>query len=169
MNDEQGRQEMLGLGAVRVPVLRMGDRWIYAYVLDDIAKFLGIERDGAANAITRRSSTPKMDRLLAFAQSYLRAFPPDQLHLSLPGRKRDVYGLSCHLFTVPYDLIALKEGDTFGLRPVPEWVRTAEDVATFGNEVRREMRGWFKAGKPMLRMESIGDDDIRYQIRPPLF
>ncbi len=132
-------------GQLRVPIVTIEDRWAYAGDLDDVADFLGIARTGHRMLPPRRL-IEKYDAILAAAQRYLRAFPAEAIGMTVPRReKRDMRELGYHVFAIAEDLMHLKDGDEYlqGTGPVPETVRSFDDIIAYGDEMRRRLRDWF--------------------------
>lgn len=136
--------ELKELGQFRVPVLRSGDRVVYAGSLDDVADLLGIARTG------HRMLAPKRlfetyDVILEAAQRYLRAFPPERMSMTVPRReKRDMRQLGYHVFAIAEDLMRVRDGDEYtqGNWPIPDTVQTFDDIVAYGDQIRARLRAW---------------------------
>jgi hypothetical protein len=145
-----------------VPVVQSDGRWVHAASLEHVADLLGIERS-AHRALPPSDLTEKYDAILAAAQRYLRAFPPEQIGATVPRREqRDMRKLGYHVFAIADDLIAIKEGGTYiqGNGPVPDAIRTFDDIVAYGDDVRQRLRSWY-AEQPrelwaMVRTTSYG-------------
>lgn len=139
--------ELQGLGAYRVPVVRSGDRVVYAGSLDDVADLLGIARTGHRMLLPEQL-VQKYDTILQAAQRYLRAFPPEQIGMKVPRReRRDMRQLGYHVFAIADDLMQVRDGDEYtqGNWPVPESVRTFGDIIAYGDDIRARLRKWHAA------------------------
>lgn len=130
-----------------VPVV-LGERgWVHAGNLDAVADLLGIEPTGH-RALPPEKLAEKYDVVLAAAQRYLRAFPPEEIHRTVPRRdQRDMRQLGYHVFAIADDLMTVKDGDTYrqGNGPVPGDVRSFDDVIAYGDRVRKRFHEWFAA------------------------
>ena len=145
--DPAGMDELRALGALMVPVVAVGGRWVPGGVLDEVAKFLGLEQI-AHPMLAPDVLSVKLDEVMAAAQRYILAFPRAKMGMTVPGReKRDMRELSYHIFAIPIDFITVKDGEhyTQGNKPIPESVQTPEQIAAYGDEARRTMKEWFAA------------------------
>ena len=138
-------EELRALGALTVPVVSRGDKWVPAGVLNEVAEFLGID-NVVHTMLAPKELSLRLDQVMAAAQRYILAFPRDKMGMTVPNReKRDMRELSYHIFAIPIDFITVKDGDVYsqGNAPIPEAVRTPEDIAAYGDEARAIMRDWF--------------------------
>jgi hypothetical protein len=150
VNDSQAMAELKELGQFRVPVVRSGDRVIYAGNLDDVAGFLGIAPTGHCMLPPERLFE-KYDAVLEAVQRYLRAFPPDRIRMTVPRReKRDMRQLGYHVFAIAEDLMRVRDGDEYtqGNWPVPERIRSFDDIVAYGDEIRGKLRAWQATKNP---------------------
>ena len=110
-----------------------------------MADLLGIER-GAHKALPPADLAQKLDVILAAAQRYLLAFPPQHISVTVPRREqRDMRQLGYHVFAIADDLVGIKENGTYvqGNGPVPETVCTFGDIIGYGDDVRKRLRSWY--------------------------
>lgn len=138
-------EELRALGALTVPVVSRGNRWVPAGVLNEIAEFLSID-SVSHTMLSPQELSVRLDQIMAAAQRYILAFPRDKMGMTVPNReKRDMRELSYHIFAIPIDFITVKDGEVYtqGNHPIPESVRTPEDIAAYGDEARGIMREWF--------------------------
>ena len=125
---------------------------MHAASLEHVADLLGIERS-AHKALPPAELVEKFDAILSAAQRYLRAFPPEHIGATVPRREqRDMRQLGYHVFAIADDLIGIKEGGTYvqGNGPVPESVRTFDDIVAYGDDVRGRLRSWYAKQAPEL-------------------
>lgn len=142
--------ELRSLNQLRVPVVTVDGRSAYAGDLDEIADFLGIARTGH-RMLSPQQLAEKYDAILTAAQRYLRSFPPHWLGMTVPRReKRDMRELGYHVFAVADDLIAVKDGDDYrqGTGPVPERIRSVDDIVAYGEDVRVRLGHWISHRPP---------------------
>lgn len=128
-----------------MPVVLKEGRWVHAGSLDRVADLLGIE-PAQHRMLAPAELVEKLDAVLAAAQRYLRAFPPEQLGATVPRREqRDMRQLGYHVFALVDDLMNVKEGDVYvqGNGPVPESIRGFDDIVAYGEGVRRRLRDWY--------------------------
>ena len=156
-NDVEAMEELLALGVLRPPVVKVGQRWVRAGPkLNAVAELLGIappERDDlAVDELYRRLSG-----ILSGAQTYVGAIPPDKLLTTeVPRRKRNLRELSFHVFMIPLDLVEhVEDGEPFvqGTQPVPDAIQTPDDLVAFARSVRARLTTWY-ASKPAAYWET---------------
>ena len=143
----EAMEELDGLGAQSVPVVAQGKRFVFAQDLGDLARFIGVEFDRAQ--LPPAELVRKLDLILAATQRYLGQFPAAVLAEGLPGRERSVLDLGYHIFVIPVAFIDAAHGarltfDYFERRPAPE-MRTAAQVAAYGETVRAALRDWWRS------------------------
>lgn len=142
--------QLRSLNQLRVPVVTVDGRSAYAGDLDEIADFLGIARTGH-RMLSPQQLAEKYDAILMAAQRYLRSFPPHWLGMTVPRReKRDMRELGYHVFAIADDLIAVKDGDDYrqGTGPVPERIRSVDDIVAYGEDVRVRLGHWISHRPP---------------------
>ena len=118
---------------------------MHAGSLEHVSEFLGVE-GSAHRALPPSELVEKLDAILAAAQRYLRAFPPEQISATVPRREqRDMRHLGYHVFAIVDDLINIKEGAPYiqGNGPVPDSIRSFDDIVAYGDGVRGKLRAWY--------------------------
>ena len=146
---------MRALGALTVPVVAVGERWVSAASLDHVADLLGIDRSGH-RMLAPSELVEKYDAIFAAVEAYLRVFPAERIGMTVPRReKRDMRELGYHIFAIADDLMTVREGDVYrqGNAPVPEDIRTFADIVAYGGGVRGRLRDWFVQQPPELWRE----------------
>ena len=141
---------MRALGALTVPVVAVGERWVSAASLDHVADLLGIDRSGH-RMLAPIELVQKYDDIFAAAQRYLRVFPPERISMTVPRReKRDMRELGYHVFAIADDLIAVRDGDVYrqGNAPVPDQIQTFDQIVAYGDGVRNRLRDWYAEQPP---------------------
>jgi glutaredoxin len=157
-DDEGGWEELQRLGPRSVPVVSKGDRFVFAQVLDDVAKFLGLELK--EERLSPAALAERLDAVLTVAEAGIAALPDEALERTLPGRNRSYRALGYHIFHIPEALLdALDEGSTLVAERVnelpPDEMRTGRDVAAHGARVRARFRDWWATTPdPMQPMET---------------
>ncbi|MGH7715281.1 MAG: hypothetical protein ACREML_04710, partial [Vulcanimicrobiaceae bacterium] len=122
---------------------------------DHVAELLGIERSGH-RMLDPVQLIEKYDAIFDATQRYLRVFPPEQIGMTVPRRdKRDMRELGHHVFAIADDLMTVREGDTYrqGNAPIPDAIRTFEDILAYGEGVRNRLRDWYGGQSPELWRE----------------
>jgi glutaredoxin len=148
-DDEGGWEELRRLGPRSVPVVSKGDRFVFAQVLDDVARFLGL--DFAAERLAPGELVRRLEAILAIAEAGVRALPEAALGRTLPGRNRSYRALGYHIFRIPEAFLeALDEGVPLAAERVnllpPDGMRTGEDIARYGAGVRERLGRWWEGG-----------------------
>ncbi len=146
---------MRALGALTVPVVAVGERWVSAASLDHVADLLGIDRSGYA-MLAPMELVEKYDTIFAAAQRYLRVFPAERIGMTVPRReKRDMRELGYHIFAIADDLIIVRDGDVYqqGNAPIPDAIQTFNEIVAYGDGVRNRLRDWYAEQPPELWRE----------------
>jgi glutaredoxin len=148
-DDEGGWEELRRLGPRSVPVVSKGDRFVFAQVLDDVAKFLGL--DFAAERLAPAALVDRLETILEIAEAGVRALPDEALERTLPGRNRSYRALGYHIFRIPEAFLdALDEGVPLVAERVnalpPDAIRTGDDIARYGAGVRARLARWWEGG-----------------------
>lgn len=150
MNDPAGRERMLALGVRNIPLLVRGAEYVFGQALEDVAKFVGV-RGFREEKLEPDTLMRKWQTVLAAGQRYIRQFPQDRLDERLiDTRDQSIHHMGYHVFRI---------GDAFletVLNGVEDWVavsiasppatlRTGEDVAHYGESVKRRLGEWWRA------------------------
>lgn len=139
--------ELRALGARSVPVVARGDKYVFAQIIGDVVKFLGLE-EKTGPELSPAQLAKRLDLVLQAAQRYTRQMPEAALEQQLPDRPRSYRVLLHHVFQIPNAFIDAMEGGTLSYEnmvsePGPE-MRTTEDIAAFGEQVRRRVAAWWE-------------------------
>ena len=139
-------QTLAALGARSIPVVTLGNEFVFAQDIDVLAKFVGIE--------LKRDMLPvdelvlRIDLILAAAQRYLMQLPESVLSINLPGRDRSYLDLGFHAFTIPLAFLDAARGKELTFAHFERFpdadMRSAEKVFAFGATVREEMNEWWR-------------------------
>ena len=144
--NEAGWAELQRLGPRSVPVVSRGDRFVFAQVLDDVAKFLGIEV--RQERLSPAELVRRLDDVLTAAQAGIRLLPDEALGRMLPGRNRTYRELGHHLFRIPEAFLDSVGGSPLAAEHVnlgpPDAMRTAADIADYGAGVQLRWRDWWR-------------------------
>jgi uncharacterized damage-inducible protein DinB len=138
--------ELRRLGARSVPVVSRGDRFVFAQLIGDVVEFLGLDISTAPQ-LAPAELVQRLDAVLTAAQRYTRQMPQEALALELPNRPRSYRVLLHHVFQIPAAFVDAMEGGTLSYENMvaepPEYMRTPEDIAEFGEQVRRRVAAWW--------------------------
>jgi glutaredoxin len=145
-DDPGGWEELQKLGPRTVPVVAIGERFVFAQVLEDVAKFIGIEL--RQERLAPRELVAKLDDILTAAQEGIRRIPDASLGRKLPGRDRTYRQLGHHIFRIPDAFLeamagAVLSADRTNLEP-PEAMQTAAAIAAYGADVQLRVRQWWQ-------------------------
>lgn len=143
-------EALRALGARTVPIVAKGDRYVFAQSLKVVAEFVGLSGDfGPALAPTELVS--RLDRILAGVQRFVRQLPEGELETKLKNRNRTYRQLSHHVFRIPEAFVdAVSGGHQLTYEaltaPPPEDLRSGQDIAAYGGEVREKVESWSRSG-----------------------
>jgi len=139
--------ELEALGVHSVPVVARDSEYVFAQELRDVARFVGVTME--STLLSKEALIRKLDLVLAAAQRYLEQLPADRLNDTLPGRNRSYLDLVYHLFVIPIAFLDAAGGgelteEHFTRKP-PADMRSADDVASFGQQVRTDLQLWWES------------------------
>jgi hypothetical protein len=152
------QQEVVRLGAPRVPAVAYRGRIAHGWNPAGYAKLLGVPYTGIPE-LSPKELADRLDAILARVQDWLRRTPPDKLTLEGPGRKRELRQLGFHIFRLSAAFVDSMEGD--GLQEswlqeqAPAEMRAGSDIAVFGAGVRARIRGWFAKASGVAWQEPV--------------
>ena len=153
-DDAGGWEELQRLGPRSVPVVSKGDRFVFAQVLDDVAKFLGLELK--EDRLAPAALAERLDGILTVAKAGVTALPDEALESTLPGRNRSYRALGYHIFRIPEAFLeALDRGEKLvpervNLLPGEE-IKTGADIARYGEGVRARFKAWWESAPDAQR------------------
>lgn len=142
---------MQRLGARSIPIVSKGDEFVFAQVLQDVVEFLGIDEDTGPQL----SPTELCERYLSIldkAIAQTRQMPDAHLERELPNRPRSWRVLMHHLFQIPVAFLDMEDtGETLAYEKLveapPDNMKTAEQIAAFGEQVQARFAAWFQKVK----------------------
>jgi hypothetical protein len=135
------------LGARGLPVVARDGQFVYAQVISDVIKFLGLNESGGP-ALAPAALAARADVVLATAARLVRQFPDPALANVLPNRPRSWRVLAHHVFQIPVAFLEMEEKRTRLEQEVmnagpPEDMLTSASIAAFGESVRQRFAGWW--------------------------
>jgi glutaredoxin len=96
----EAMEELRELGVRTVPVVRLGDRYVFAQELADVSRFLG--KDVQFRRLGPSELIEKWLNVLEAAQRHVVQMPPERLaERATPGRDRSIRDLAYHIYQVP--------------------------------------------------------------------
>lgn len=140
--------ELQRLGARSVPVVARGDRFVFAQLVGDVVKFLGLDAKTGPE-LSPAELVERLDRILEAAQRYTRQMPAAALERQLPNRPRSYRVLLHHVFQIPTAFLDAVEGGALTYdnmtAPPPDEMTAPEQIAAFGETVQHRVRAWWDA------------------------
>ncbi len=136
------------LGAKSVPVVAIGEKFVFAQSLADVAELLGMEYD-VTPELSPGELVERLDLVLAAAARLVRQLPDDVLESNVLNRERSFRELSHHIFRLAdaFLEVTIEAGGTLGREhlnsPAPDAMRTGDDIAAFGETVRLRLKAWW--------------------------
>lgn len=154
---EGGMDELASLGARTVPVVAKGNRFVFCQDLNDLAEFVGVNL--SLPRLSPADLVAKLDLVLGAAQRYVVQLSGDTLDTGLPGRDRTYRDLAYHVFMIPVGFLDAARGgeltfEHFEQKP-PEAMRTAAQVASFGDAVRQRLAEWWSDASALDSLEPV--------------
>jgi glutaredoxin/uncharacterized damage-inducible protein DinB len=145
----EAMEDLRELGVRTVPVVRLGDRYVFAQELADVSRFLG--RNVQFRRLAPSELIEKWLNVLEAAQRHVVQMPPERLaERATPGRDRSIRDLAYHIYQVPDAFLQALEDGVEDLTsvynaPPPPGVKTSEDIRAYGASVTARVRRWWAA------------------------
>lgn len=160
---------LLRLGARSVPVVAVGEKFVIAQSLSDVAKLIGIEHDSTP-ALSPDELVRRLDNVLAAAIRLTRQIPEHALGRDVGNRKRSFRQFGYHIFRIVEAFLedTIERGETLLLEHLnadaPDDIRDADDIAAYGEAVRRRLNDWWSAEPDRAAARTVptywGDQDL---------
>ena len=140
-------------------MLSRGDQWVFAQNIGHVVKFLGLN-EATGPVLSPDQLVARLSHFLETASRIIRQMPDSHLTTEVPNRPRSYKILSHHIFRIPEALLEVAGGVSLTNEmtgaPPPDSLRTFNDIATFGEGVRKNLDAWWaakadKSGKDTLR------------------
>ena len=147
LDNDEAIAEMQRLGARSIPIVSKGDKFVFAQVLQEVVDFLGIEEDTGPQ-LTPTELCERYLSILDKAIAQTRLMPDAHLGKELPNRPRSWLVLMHHLFQIPVAFLDMEDtGETLTYEKLveapPADMKSAEEIATFGEQVKARFAAWF--------------------------
>jgi uncharacterized damage-inducible protein DinB len=169
-DDPGGMDALLALGVKALPVVAVGEKFVIAQSLADVARLIGIDYD-AGPELTPDELVRKLDAVLAAAARLVRQLPPERLPDDVKGRARSLRQLSYHIFRIVEAFldVTIERGARLELdhlnAPVPDAMRSTGAIAEYGEGVRRRLAAWWagEADRTLARTAEVywGEQPLR--------
>jgi hypothetical protein len=158
--------ELRRLGARSVPILSRGDEWVFAQNLGHVVKFLGLnEKTGPE--LSPDQLAAKIDLILGAATRLIRQMPDSHLTTEVPNRPRSYKVLAHHIFRIQEVFLEMASGTTLTYEALAgqpsEDMRTFDDIATFGEQIRSNVATWWAA-----KADKSGKDPVSTYYGPQI-
>jgi glutaredoxin len=145
-DDEQGMAALRELGARSVPVVALGERFVYAQSLADVVAFLGLNLR-LSERLPPGELARRVGAVLRAALRYVPQVPAEQLNADVRNRKRSARVLAHHVFRIVEAFLEAASGATLSyestvLPPAPD-MRTQADIVRYGEAVLARFEQWW--------------------------
>jgi uncharacterized damage-inducible protein DinB len=136
------------LGARSVPVVAVGDDFVFAQSLSDVAELLGIDYDSTPE-LSPDELVDRLDGVLAAAMRLVAQIPAEALGDDVMNRARSYRQLSFHIFEIVEAFLerTVKQGVTLELEHLnadaPDDIQTTADITAHGAAVRARLNAWW--------------------------
>ena len=145
----EAMNDLLAFGVKTVPVVARGGEFVFAQALEDVSRFIG--RDFQHQRLAPPALVDKWLTVLRAAQRHARQIPESKLQeRAVQSRDRSIRDLAYHVYQVPDAFLQALEHGVQDLTsvynaPPPASVKTAEQIAAYGNSVEQRIEAWWKA------------------------
>jgi hypothetical protein len=146
VNTPGGMEQLKAMGLRNVPVVAIGERYTFAQNLKDVARFVGVALN--RSQLPASVLAPRYDAILETAQGLVRQVPLEQLgERVIPNRPRLIRPFLYHIFRIGEAFLIAYDGEPYSntlanVEP-PDSVRTPEQIAAYGQEVRERLQSWW--------------------------
>lgn len=136
------------LGARSVPVVAVGDDFVFAQSLSDVAELLGLDYDSTPE-LSPDELVRRLDVVLAAAGRLVAQIPAEALGDDVMNRARSYRQLSFHIFEIVEAFLerTIKQGVTLELdhlnADAPENIQTSAHITAYGAAVRKRLQEWW--------------------------
>jgi glutaredoxin len=143
--DPEAMIRLAELGVRSVPVVILGDRFVFAQYLDDVAAFLSLDANGAATHDPGALGA-RLAALLEIAHDVTTRLPEAIFRENLPGRDRSYFVVAHHVFQIAHAARlgipagALHDADSLA-EPTTD-LATRADLLAFAGQVLAEVGAW---------------------------
>lgn len=147
-SDPGAQEAMRALGARSVPVVAVGERFIYPQKIADIVAFLGLEAQ-LEERLPPEELVRRIDIVLPAAQRYIAQIPDAVLDVKFRNSVRLLRGIAHHVFRIVEAFVeAMEEGVELTnelIMDATELVQPGDDVIAYGERVHARFDAWWAA------------------------
>ena len=149
-NTPGGAEQLEKLGARGLPVVAIGDRWVFAQSTRVVAEFVGVPLGGLP-PLPPKELVNRMDKILSGALRFAAQIPPSEFDRLLPKRNRTYSDLAWHIFRIADSFLISANGGVLTFESIaegkPDTVRTTDDIVAFGTDVHARVLQWWDRTK----------------------
>jgi len=147
--NEAAMAALAKLGARSVPVVARGDRFVFAQAIGDVIEFLGLQV-APQERLAPEALMAKLELVLTAATRYVRQLPDAELDKAFRNRNRPIRVLAHHVFRIVEGFLeSMRDGRELTyeriMQAMPATMRSAEDVARYGEGVLTQAKQWWAA------------------------
>ncbi len=139
--------DMERLGIPLVPATVVGEQFVHGWNPGQLAALVGVPFDDTP-ALSPRELAETLDNILYYNQHLVTRLTAAQLALKHPERDRTLRDLAFHVFRLSAAFVDCMEQRRFLeewlLEGAPPDVRSGDDIAAYGQQVRDRIGAWFE-------------------------
>lgn len=145
--------EIVKAGFRSVPVVRRGDRYMYAQNLDELAEMLGVLRNH--RRLSEKELLDRWDQILSYGKVIIQSFTEEQLkRQAIIGRDRTIRLLSLHVYQIADAFMMSVDDGLVDIIPTINEERldiaTREDLLKYVDEMIAKYRGFRQSHRDQL-------------------
>jgi hypothetical protein len=149
MNDAGGRERLAELGLRTVPVVSLGDQYVFAQNLEDVAEFVGLQGTGHT-PLPPDELIKRWGIVLRTVQRYIRQMPDGKLEERvIDNRDRSIRLMGHHVFRIAEAYLetavdGVEYSAQLANRPPEDGTfTTGAEIASYGGEVTKRLEKWW--------------------------
>ena len=150
MNDAGGRERLLALGVRTVPVVALGDQYVFAQSLEDVAEFVGLQGTGHT-PLPPDQLIKKWPVVLRTVQRYIRQIPTAKLEERvIDNRDRSIRLMGHHVFRIAEAFLeTVVDGVEYSAQlanqpPAEGTFTNGDEIAAYGEGVIKRLELWWE-------------------------
>lgn len=147
LNDPEGRERLIALGARTVPIVARDGKFTYCQTMKDVIAFLALDTT-LNEPLPPAELKSRLMLILAAAARFTRQMPQDLAALPFRDRDRSFASTAFHAFRVAQmgiEAAQQVELRSEGFREVPPAEWSTEEIARWGEAVAQEVEAWWSA------------------------
>lgn len=140
--EEAAAERLEKLGARSIPVVSLGNEFVYAQDIDVLAEFVGIKSERCM--LPMDDLFQRLELLIAATQRYVQQLDSDSLDINLPGRDRSYFSLAYHALMVPLAFLDAVKGEELSYeyfeRTPPKEMTTVASLVDYANLLANDIK-----------------------------